>query len=121
MAQEDNDSPAPTVVVGTSPAPGSALIVQPKVPTSLFVFPLRRAVPFPNLMMPVLLDSAKSREIVQKAEANNAHILLIAQKDAGKDDPAPADFYQTGVVARILKTLKLPDGNASAMCQGLTR
>jgi ATP-dependent Lon protease len=107
--------------VSSPPPQGAALVVQPTVPTTLFVFPLRRAVPFPNLMMPVLLDSQRSRDIVQKAEAHNAHLLLIAQKDSAKEEPSPADFYSTGVVARILKTLKLPDGNASAMCQGLSR
>ena len=75
-----------TVVVGGGPrrgkrATGSAIVVSPKVPDTLLVFPLRRAVPFPNLMMPVLLDAPRSREIFQKAEAGNGHVLLIAQKD----------------------------------------
>src|SRR5262245_24904376 len=100
MAQEPNESTEPAVVVSPQAGPGNVLMVQQKLPETLFVFPLRRAVPFPNLMMPVLLDTARAREIVQKAEAQSAHVLLIAQKDGTKDEPGPEDFQPTGVIAR---------------------
>jgi ATP-dependent Lon protease len=99
----------------------TALTLEEKVPHTLFVFPLRRSVPFPNMMLPVLLETAEARAIVQKAEAGNGHLLLLTQKDPELDRPRESDLYQVGVVGRILKVLQLPDGNSSVMVQGRGR
>ncbi|MBZ0154272.1 MAG: hypothetical protein K8J09_22320, partial [Planctomycetes bacterium] len=40
---------------------GGSVLVQDNLPDTMFVFPLRRAVPFPNLTMPLLLDSPTGR------------------------------------------------------------
>jgi ATP-dependent Lon protease len=120
MTQEEQTQSVGIVVEGPISAP-AALRIEEKVPHTVFVFPLRRAVPFPNLMMPVLLDSERSKEIVAKAEAQNNHLFLLTQKDPELEEPTPKDFYEIGVLARILKVLKLPDGNSSVMVQGLRR
>ena len=112
--EEDVQNQHGIVIEGVEPL-GSPLVVQEALPDTVFVFPLRRAVPFPNLMMPVLLDSPRAREIVAKAEAHNSHVLLLTQKDPEEDEPGPKGLYEVGVLARVLKTLQLPDGNASAM------
>ncbi|MEM7205646.1 MAG: endopeptidase La [Planctomycetota bacterium] len=122
MAERTKEDQAPAgIVVTTESGAAGAVVVSDSVPETLFILPLRRAVPFPNLMMPILLDTPRAKEIVAKAEAGNGHLLLLAQRDPDQETPAPADFHQVGVVARILKTLKLPDGNSSVMCQGLRR
>ena len=100
---------------------GSAVLVKDQLPDTMFVFPLRTAVPFPNLMMPLLLDSPTARDIVAKAEAHNGHVFLVLQRDAEKEPQGPGDLHEVGVVTRILRTLKLPDGGMSAMTQGLRR
>ena len=101
--------------------PKTGLAVKQELPDTMMVFPLRRMVPFPNLMMPVLLDTEKVRDIVAQAEAQNGYILLLLQKDPDQDEPGPKDFFEIGVIARVLKTFKLPDGNESAMAQGMAR
>ena len=102
------------------PAPG-AVVVKESLPDTMFVFPLRTAVPFPSLMMPLLLDSPNARDIVAKAEAHNGLLFLVLQKDPEHEPTGSDDLYEIGVVTRILKTLKLPDGGQSAMTQGLRR
>ncbi|MCC6781216.1 MAG: endopeptidase La [Planctomycetes bacterium] len=102
-------------------ATAPALTLGERLPTTLFVFPLRRSVPFPNLMMPVLLESADSRAIAQKAEAGNGHVFLLTQLDAEQEKPKPGEFHAIGVIARILKILQLPDGTSSLMVQGRAR
>ncbi len=114
------EAPAPSIVLGGSGEAG-VIQVRENLPNTLFVLPLRRAVPFPNLMMPILLDTPRAREIVAKAESHNGHLLLLTLKDPTIEHPGADDFYEVGVIARILKVLKLPDGNSSAMCQGLRR
>ncbi|MBL8752058.1 MAG: endopeptidase La [Planctomycetes bacterium] len=108
----------PAVAVDGDPG---AVVVQDALPDTMFVFPLKKAVPFPHLMMPLLLESPTARDIVAKAEAHNGHVLLVLQKDADKDVASADEVCEVGVVTRILKTLKLPDGGMSAMTQGLRR
>ncbi len=98
-----------------------SMVVQDLLPDTMFVFPLKKAVPFPHLMMPLLLDTPHLREIVAKAEAHNGHIFLVLQKDAEQETPLAADIYDVGVITRIVKSLKLPDGGMSAMTQGVRR
>ncbi|MFM1872187.1 MAG: Lon protease, partial [Planctomycetota bacterium] len=114
--QEQPRAPGVTVEVG----PGS-VVVQDALPDTMFVFPLRAAAPFPNLMMPLLLDSQAARDIVAKAEAHNGYLFLVLQKDAEREPQAADDLHEVGVVTRILRTIKLPDGGMSAMTQGLRR
>lgn len=121
MSAEDEETiPLATITID-GPSPGSGLAVTQNLPERVMVLPLRRAVPFPDLMMPVLLDSDRAQDTVRQAEAQNGYILLLCQKDPEQEEPGKGDFYSVGVLARVLKTLKLPDGNASAMCQGVCR
>ncbi|MFY9344142.1 MAG: endopeptidase La [Planctomycetota bacterium] len=102
-------------------ASSGSVVVQDALPDTMFVFPLKKAVPFPHLMMPLLLESPGARDIVAKAEAHNGYLFLVAQKDPDKDLAGIADVHEVGVVTRIMKTLKLPDGGMSAMTQGMRR
>jgi len=120
MAKDQDPQHPPAGITIEGPESGG-LIVQQELPNTLFVLPMRRAVPFPNLMMPILLDSPRARDIVSQAEAQNGYVLMLTQKDDDLEEPGSGDFYQIGVIARVLKTLKLPDGNATAMTQGLQR
>ncbi|MEY4674428.1 MAG: hypothetical protein RL148_2212 [Planctomycetota bacterium] len=97
------------------------VVIQEALPETVFVFPLRRAVPFPGLMMPLLLESEEARDIVAKAEAHNGHVLLVALRNPEAEPVAESDLNEVGVLTRILKVLKLPDGSMSAMTQGLRR
>lgn len=49
------------------------------------------------------------------------NIMLVAQKSAGKDDPAPEDLYEIACAASILQMLKLPDGTVKVLVEGLQR
>ncbi len=110
----------PAVGIETEPNGGS-VVVQDALPDTMFVFPLKKAVPFPQLMMPLVLESPTARELVAKAEAHNGYLFVVLQRDAEQDVRGAADVYDVGVVTRILKTMRLPDGGMSAMTQGLRR
>ena len=117
----DDDGGGPALVVETEPGANS-VVVQDAVPDTMFVFPLQKSVPFPSLMMPLLLDSSAARDVVAKAEANNGYLFLVLQKDPDQEDATSADdLHEVGVITRIVKTLKLPDGSQSAMTQGVRR
>jgi len=120
-ADEGDRVAEPALVVETEGA-ANPVVVQDAVPDTMFVFPLQKSVPFPSLMMPLLLDSSAARDVVAKAEANNGHLFLALQRDPEQEDAKSVnDLNQVGVITRIVKTLKLPDGSQSVMTQGVRR
>ena len=48
-------------------------------------------------------------------------ILLVAQKNAGDDDPKTDAIYQVGTLASVLQLLKLPDGTVKVLVEGSAR
>jgi len=116
-ANEDGAS----VLVEQEQERGGQVVVQDALPDTMFVFPLQKAVPFPSLMMPLLLDTPAARDIVAKAEAHNGYVFLVLQRDPDGEVKSASDLYDVGVITRIVKTIKLPDGGMSAMTQGMRR
>ncbi len=89
--------------------------------TILPVLPLRDIVVFPRMVAPLFVGRDKSVRALEEVEKNGGEILLIAQKEAGVDDPAESDLYSIGVVATILQLLKLPDGTVKVLVEGRNR
>src|SRR6476620_3487407 len=83
--------------------------------TTLPLLPLRDVVVFPHLVIPLFVGRPTSIKAPDVAMDTGKHILLFAQKQASKDDPAAADFYDIGSVATVLQMLKLPDGTVKVL------
>ncbi|MBI3817528.1 MAG: endopeptidase La [Planctomycetes bacterium] len=100
---------------------GSTLVpVTDSLPETVFIFPLKRAVPFPGLVMPVMADG-RGKDIIEKAHAQGPYILLLRQRNPAEEAFTAKAFYQMGVVARIHKIITLPNGNVTAICGGQKR
>ncbi len=85
------------------------------------VLPLRDIVVFPGMIVPLFVGREKSVNALENVMQNDKKILLVAQKDAGDDDPSVEDIYEVGVVASVLQLLKLPDGTVKVLVEGETR
>ncbi|WP_290145079.1 endopeptidase La, partial [Turicimonas muris] len=46
---------------------------------------------------------------------------LLSQKEASTEDPTASDLFDVGTVARVIQTLKLPDGTHKVLVEGLFR
>jgi ATP-dependent Lon protease len=92
-----------------------------KLPDLLPVLPLKDAVIFPYIIVPLSVGRDKSVVAVDQALADNRLILLLAQKDAAVDEPGPADLQPVGTAGVIMRMLKLPDGRIRILVQGLAR
>ncbi len=88
------------------------------LPETLPILPLRDKVYFPHLLFPLFIGREKSLRALEETRANHHFILVLAQKEPGRDDPRPDDLYQTGVVAHITQYLNLPDGTVRIMTEG---
>ena len=82
------------------------------------VLPLRDIVVFPGMIVPLFVGREKSVNALENVMQNDKKILLVAQKDAGDDDPDKEDIYNIGVIASVLQLLKLPDGTVKVLVEG---
>ncbi|WP_288842135.1 endopeptidase La [uncultured Deefgea sp.] len=89
--------------------------------TSFPMLPLRDVVVFPHMVIPLFVGRPKSIKALEAAMEGNKHVLLVAQKNAAKDEPSMADLYPIGTVATVLQLLKLPDGTVKVLVEGLQR
>jgi len=90
-------------------------------PAQLPLLPLRDVVVFPHMVIPLFVGRPKSIKALEAAMEAGKSIVLVAQKSAAKDDPAPEDLYAIGTVANILQMLKLPDGTVKVLVEGSQR
>ncbi len=85
------------------------------------VLPLRDVVVYPHMVIPLFVGRDKSIRCLDAAMANDKSIMLVAQKEASKDDPDADDLFTVGTVASVLQMLKLPDGTVKVLVEGLQR
>jgi ATP-dependent Lon protease len=91
-------------------------------PTELALVPLREMVVFPKLVVPLGVGREKSVAAISAAMVEERHlIVLAAQRDAEIDDVQPEQIHNIGTVAEIVRLLKIPDGSAQIIVQGLQR
>ena len=82
------------------------------------VLPLRDVVVYPHMVIPLFVGREKSIQALERAMRDDKKIFLVAQKDAGQDDPSPDDIYRIGTISTILQLLKLPDGTVKVLVEG---
>ncbi len=89
--------------------------------SALPLLPLRDVVVFPHMVIPLFVGRPKSIKALDAAMDAGKHILLVAQKQAAKDDPGAEDLYEIGSIATVLQMLKLPDGTVKVLVEGAQR
>ena len=91
------------------------------LPETLPILSLRNTVLFPGVVIPITAGRDKSIKLIDDANKGNKVIGVVAQKDELVENPTAKDIYTTGTVARILRVLKMPDGNTTVIIQGKKR
>ncbi|PLX70674.1 MAG: endopeptidase La [Denitrovibrio sp.] len=85
------------------------------------LIPLRDMVIFPYMISPVFVGRSKSVNAVEIAQNTTKHIFFSLQKDDETDEPDMDEMHATGVVAKLLQVLKLPDGTVKLLVEGVYR
>ncbi|HEY1953273.1 MAG TPA: endopeptidase La [Gemmatimonadaceae bacterium] len=93
------------------------------IPTSdrIPVLPLRDVVIFPYVVIPLLVGRPASLAAIETALAEDKIILLVAQRDGEKQEPAAADLHRTGVIGRVMQVSRLPTGTTRVLVEGIAR
>ena len=97
------------------------LIKNESLPDSIPILSLRNTVLFPGVVIPITAGRDKSIKLINDANKGSKVIGVVAQKDESVEDPNFEDVHKVGTVARILKVLKMPDGNTTVIIQGKKR
>jgi ATP-dependent Lon protease len=92
-----------------------------ELPETLPILSLRNTVLFPGVVIPITAGRDKSIKLINDANKGSKVIGVVAQKDESVEDPLAKDIHETGTVARILRVLKMPDGNVTVIIQGKKR
>ncbi|HPH16595.1 MAG TPA: LON peptidase substrate-binding domain-containing protein, partial [Bacteroidales bacterium] len=92
-----------------------------EIPEALPILPLKNALLFPGIVMPITVAREKSIELVRDYIKKSKIIGTATQKNPQVEDPTIDDLYQIGTVAHILRILEMPDGNITVILQGVSR
>ncbi|MFO1363195.1 MAG: endopeptidase La [Burkholderiales bacterium] len=111
-----NPPGTPAPAPARAPAPGAEL-----PDDALIVVPVRNLVLFPGMVLPVTIGREISVAAAQAAVKLSRPIGLLLQRDPAVDRPGPADLYEVGTVAQILRYITTPDGANHIVSQGEAR
>ncbi len=112
------DSKSPVIPIYSSEDEDAVSV---EVPEVLPILTLRSSVLFPGAITPITVGRNKSMRLVRDIEQQGALLGAVLQKEAAVEDPAPEDLYKVGTVARIIKTLEMPNGNLTVILHGLEK
>ncbi len=91
------------------------------LPDVLPILPLRNTVLFPGVVIPISAGRDASIALIKEANKGRKVVGVVAQVDEEVENPSLEDLHPVGVVARILRVLKMPDGNVTVIIQGKKR
>ncbi|MFL2633473.1 MAG: endopeptidase La [Candidatus Marisimplicoccus sp.] len=91
------------------------------LPEVLPILPLTNTVLFPGVVIPINAGRDKSIKLINDANKSNKLIGVVAQKDIKIENPSIENIFNIGTVAKILRVLKMPDGNTTVIIQGKKR
>jgi ATP-dependent Lon protease len=99
----------------------NAKLKEDTIPEELAILPLRNTVLFPGVLLPITVGREKSVKLIKEVDAGNKFLGVFAQKDGKIEDPTTDDVYKVGVMAHIIKVLKMPDDSTTVIIQGKNR
>ena len=92
-----------------------------EIPETLAILPLRNTVLFPGVVIPITAGRDQSIQLIKDVNSGDKILGVVSQIDPSVEKPTEKDNHKIGVVAQILRVLKMPDGNTTVIIQGKKR
>jgi len=129
MKNSDSEVKSPDVIdaseKGKEPenkdAEKKIVISQGEIPDVLFVVVLESGILFPSMVLPIIPPDERGRAAIESANSQNRFVALLLKKEGAGEGLTEDSLYRIGTAARILKIIKMPDNNISAVVQCLGR
>ncbi|MGL4524155.1 MAG: endopeptidase La [Spirochaetia bacterium] len=91
------------------------------LPSHLTIMPLQGRPIFPGIMLPVILSGETDLSVIQHTQSNGGFLGLLLTKEPNTETTSFADLHQIGTLAKIYKTVELPDGSLNVFLTTLQR
>ena len=88
---------------------------------NISLIPLRDIVVFPSTLVPFIIGRPSSIQALEMATEKDKMVFLTAQMDASLDNPGPKNIYSVGVIAKIIRAIKMDDKNVKFIVEGRKR
>lgn len=85
------------------------------------VIMLRDNIFFPGTVSPITVGRKHSIKTLNKLERTDGLVALLTQKVPDVETPQIDDLYPIGVVAKLVHSMKMPDGTYNALFQAFNR
>ncbi len=85
------------------------------------LIPLREVVVFPYMEYPLIIARDASIKALEHGVNNDRLLFLTAQRNPDIETPVKEEVHRTGIVARILQVVKLPNGLIRVLVEGIVR
>ncbi len=86
------------------------------------VLTLRNLVLFPGVVLPIDVGRAGSLKLIEEVVRKTPpHLGIATQKDPQVEEPSPTDLHEIGVLAEVLKVVKLSESRLTVVVRGLER
>jgi ATP-dependent Lon protease len=89
-----------------------------QLPQSVGVLPLRDAVTFPDMLIPLNVGQKRSIELINDVLRGDRSIVMVASRTPEAEEPGPADLYSVGVLGVVARMIRVPDGTLRVLIQG---
>ncbi|WP_185882694.1 endopeptidase La [Blattabacterium cuenoti] len=96
-------------------------LLKDEVPEQLGILTVRNMVLYSGIVFPIIAGRSGSIQLLQDAYGLDKTVGVLTQKNPGIENLSEQDLYSVGTVAKILKLLKMPDGNTTVILQGKRR
>src|ERR1700751_2405012 len=91
------------------------------VPETLPILPVRDTVLFPRAVLPLTVGPESPLALVNSLTGEEKLLGVVDQLAPRVEDPAAADLHKVGTLAKVHKTVKMPNGNVVVFLEGLQR
>jgi len=93
----------------------------PLPPDAMIILPVRQAVLFPGLVLPLAIGRPASIAAAQEAIRTERPVGVLLQTDPNVDDPTAEQLYRVGTTAQIHRYFTAADGTHHVICSGMRR
>ncbi len=131
MTQDDNPDKPPETPPDQPQPPAAEVTVQApeeeskeangSPPDVLPVLPSQDVVLFPDMILPLVVNTERDTTLVDHVLLNDRFLALVPMTGESEDEPSPEQLSGFGAAAVVLKMLKFPDGSVRILVQGLKR
>ena len=87
----------------------------------MIILPVRRAVLFPGMVLPLAIGRPSSIAAAQEAVRSERMVGILLQTDPAAEDPSPEQLHRVGTCAQILRYVTATDGTHHVICRGTRR